>query len=54
MLDPQYGEEMGSPTSNGNQLCHSAQDNIMSKNPTARTNERRMTAARVKSVCVHR
>lgn len=37
---------MHSPTSRGSQLCHSAQDKMMSKKPTARTKESRITAAR--------
>jgi hypothetical protein len=32
------------PTSNGNQLCHSAQERMMSRNPTDREKERNMTA----------
>lgn len=32
------------PTSSGIQFCHSAQERMISKKPTARTNDRRMTA----------
>lgn len=32
------------PTSSGSQFCHSAQERMISKKPTARTNDRRITA----------
>ena len=35
---------MGLPTMSGSQFCHSAQDRIIRRNPTARTKARRMTA----------
>lgn len=34
-----------SPTKSGSQLVQSAHERMMSKNPTARTKDRRMTAA---------
>lgn len=44
---PLYGRLLDSPTKRGSQLFHSAHERMVSRNPTARTKDKRMTAVLV-------